>query len=251
MPQESPAFNTASTIDASDVARFTAIASEWWDERGKFAPLHRLNPARIEYIRDHVAQHFGRPNDPTSPLKGLRLLDVGCGGGLISEPMARLGAQVTGIDAGEENIQVAITHAQASGLTIDYRCTTAEALASDTQFDVVLALEIIEHVANPSLFYDALAALVKPGGLLILSTLNRTAKSYLMAIIGAEVVLRWLPRGTHDWNRFIKPSEMATELIRRRFILVDTSGLVFNPLRQKFHINSNDLDVNYLMVAKR
>ena len=245
-----PAFNTASTVNASEVAQFTAIAHEWWDERGKFAPLHRLNPARIAYIRDHLAQHFKRPAESVSPLAGLSLLDVGCGGGLICEPMARLGASVTGIDAGDKNIHVAANHATASGLTIDYQHITAEELvAKGATFDVVLALEIIEHVANPSAFYDALAALVKPGGMLILSTLNRTTKSYLMAIIGAEYVLRWLPRGTHDWKCFVKPSEMAAELSRRKFSVIDTSGIVYQPLSREFYINPKDLDVNYLMVA--
>jgi len=250
------AAQTHSTIDASEVARFNAIAAEWWDERGKFAPLHWLNPARIGYIRDQIVQHRQAAQTPhgqsATPLANLSLLDVGAGGGLISEPMGRLGAQVTGIDAGSENIAVAKLHAQAAGIAIDYRETTAEDLAnSGAQFDVVLALEIIEHVANPGLFYDALAALVKPGGLLILSTMNRTIKSYAMAIIGAEYVLRWLPRGTHQWDHFIKPSEMASALSKRGLRIADTSGLVYRPLSRDFAINPRDLDVNYLMVAAK
>ena len=247
---------SSSTIDAEDVARFTAIANEWWDERGKFAPLHRLNPARIGYIRDQIIQHRNVTasfnGQSATPLNNLSLLDVGCGGGLICEPMARLGASVTGIDAGEQNIRVAALHAQSGGLAIDYRTASAEQLANTgAQFDVVLALEIVEHVANPSLFYDALAALVKPGGLLILSTLNRTTKSYLMAIIGAEYVMRWLPRGTHQWKQFVKPSEMAAALTKRQFTITDTAGIVYNPLQQSFHIDPRDLDVNYLMVATK
>jgi len=239
-----------STIDAADVARFSAIASEWWDERGKFAPLHRLNPARIGYLRDQILRHFSRDDQSATPLNNLSLVDIGCGGGLIAEPMARLGATVTGIDASETNINVAALHAESGGLTIHYRATTAEDLASTgATFDVVLALEIIEHVADVDLFYDALKALVKPGGLLILSTLNRTAKSYAMAIIGAEYIMRWLPRGTHQWSQFIKPSEMAASLTRRGLTIHDTSGLVFDPLKWAFTLNPRDLDVNYLMVA--
>lgn len=255
MASSATASNTkfsASTIDAADVARFTAIAAEWWDESGKFAPLHRLNPARIGYLREQIIRHFSADGESATPFKNLSLLDVGCGGGLISEPMARLGATVTGLDAGDENIKTASLHAQQSGLTIDYQCSSAEALAnSGQQFDVVLALEIIEHVADINLFYDALTALVKPGGLLILSTLNRTAKSYAMSIIGAEYILRWLPRGTHQWKQFIRPSEMAAALSRRGFAITDTSGLIFNPLRWDFGIHPTDLDVNYLMVAKK
>ncbi len=247
---------SSSTIDAEDVARFTAIANEWWDERGKFAPLHRLNPARIGYIRDQIIYHYRDSESPdgqsATPLNNLSLLDVGCGGGLICEPMVRLGATVTGIDAGAQNINVAALHAKSSRLTIDYRTSSAEDLANTSaQFDVVLALEIIEHVANPALFYDALAALVKPGGLLILSTLNRTTKSYLMAIIGAEYVLRWLPRGTHQWKQFVKPSEMAAALTKRQFTITDTAGIAYHPLQQSFAINPRDLDVNYLMVARK
>ena len=255
MPTASPA-PSSTTIDADDVARFTIIADEWWDEHGKFAPLHRLNPARIGYIRDQITRHCHGTQLPNgqsaTPLDNLSLLDVGCGGGLICEPMARLGATVTGIDAGAQNINVAALHAKSTGLAINYCTSSAEDLANTSaQFDVVLALEIIEHVANPPLFYDALAALVKPGGLLILSTLNRTTKSYLMAIIGAEYVLRWVPRGTHQWKQFIKPSEMASSLTTRQFTITDTTGIVYNPLEQSFAINPRDLDVNYLMVARK
>lgn len=242
---------TGSTVDAEEVARFSAIADEWWDVRGKFAPLHRLNPVRIGYLRDQICAHFAVVGEGVSPFSGLSLLDVGCGGGLISEPMARLGASVTGIDASPTNITVAGLHAEQSALRIDYQANTAEALATQgKQFDVVLALEIIEHVADVALFYDALRALVKPGGVLILSTLNRTAKSYALGIIGAEYILRWLPRGTHTWSKFIRPSDMAWALNQRGFQVQDTCGIVFEPRRWKFALNRQDLDVNYMMVAR-
>lgn len=246
----------ATTIDAAEVAQFSAIAAEWWDERGKFAPLHRMNPVRLAYLRERIESHFGHlvaeQKGSSAPLASITLLDVGSGGGLICEPMARLGASVTGIDASPENIGVAQAHAEQVGLAIDYRATTAEALAdSGAQYDVVLALEIIEHVADIALFYDALTALVKPGGILILSTMNRTTKSYAMAIIGAEYILRWLPRGTHDWNKFVKPSEMADSLARRGFGTIEPMGVIFSPLSGKFSLNPKDLDVNYLLSAKK
>jgi 2-polyprenyl-6-hydroxyphenyl methylase/3-demethylubiquinone-9 3-methyltransferase len=245
-----------STIDTEEVAQFAAIAAEWWDERGKFAPLHRMNPTRIAYIRERIEVHFGKliggSGASATPFKNLTLLDVGCGGGLICEPMARLGAQVTGLDAAPENTAIAQSHAETMGLSIAYQASTAEALAdSGAQFDVVLALEIVEHVADPALFYDALAALVKPGGLLIMSTMNRTAKAYALAIVGAEYILRWLPRGTHDWNKFIKPSEMADALAKRGLTPDAPMGLIFHPLSGRFRLNSNDLDVNYLLCAQK
>lgn len=247
---------SSTTIDREEVAQFSAIASEWWDERGKFAPLHRMNPIRIGYLRDRAQAHFGTLvgglGESATPLKNLTLADIGCGGGLICEPMARLGASVTGLDASPENIAIAQAHAKASALTIDYQASTAEALAdSGAQFDIVLALEIVEHVADTGLFYDALTALVKPGGLLIMSTLNRTPKSYAMAIIGAEYVLRWLPRGTHDWNKFVRPSEMASALGKRGLAVTDTTGVIFHPLSGKFSLNPSDLDVNYMLSAQK
>lgn len=235
-----------SSIDPQEVEQFSRIAEEWWDENGKFRPLHRINPLRISYIRACAEAHFGRS------MQGLNLVDIGCGGGLISEPMAKAGAIVTGVDASERNIAVASLHATQSGLDIRYLATSAEELAqTGERFDIVLALEIIEHVADLELFYDALVELVKPGGLVILSTMNRTAKSYAMAIVGAEYVLRWLPRGTHDWSKFIKPSEMARALQARGLSVCETQGMVFNPLEWKFTLNSKDLDVNYLMVATK
>ena len=246
----------ASTIDDAEVARFSAIADEWWDERGKFAPLHKLNPVRIGYLRDQLIRHFsgqmGGDGASATPLNNLSLVDIGCGGGLISEPMARLGANVTGIDASDTNINVASLHAKSSGLAIDYRATTAEQLAIEgKQFDVVLALEIVEHVAQVALFYDAIVNLVKPGGMLVMSTLNRTAKSYALGIIGAEYVLRWLPKGTHTWSKFIKPSEMAAALRHRKLHITDTSGIIYSPFNGEFSLNAKDLDVNYLMVATK
>jgi 2-polyprenyl-6-hydroxyphenyl methylase/3-demethylubiquinone-9 3-methyltransferase len=240
------------TIDDTEVARFSAIADEWWDERGKFAPLHKLNPVRIGYLRDKLIRHFSCDGASATPFNNLSLVDIGCGGGLISEPMARLGAAVTGVDASETNIAVASLHAKNAGLRVDYRATTAEQLALEgAQFDVVFALEIIEHVADVKLFYDAITALVKPNGILVLSTLNRTAKSYALGIIGAERVLRWLPKGTHTWSKFIKPSEMARDLRQRGFVVDDSIGITFSPVDWAFSLNAKDLDVNYLMTAKR
>jgi 2-polyprenyl-6-hydroxyphenyl methylase/3-demethylubiquinone-9 3-methyltransferase len=232
------------SIDPAEVEQFSRIADEWWDVNGKFKPLHRINPLRISYIKAHIAKQFGTT--------ALSLVDIGCGGGLMSEPMAQAGFTVTGLDASEKNIAVASLHAQRSALNIRYLASSAEALAaSSEQFDVVLALEIIEHVADIDVFYHALAQLVKPGGLLILSTINRTAKSYAMAIIGAEYVMRWLPRGTHDWNKFIKPSEMARALSAYSFQMIETCGMIYHPLKREFALNIKDLDVNYLMVAAK
>ncbi|MBX3503468.1 MAG: bifunctional 2-polyprenyl-6-hydroxyphenol methylase/3-demethylubiquinol 3-O-methyltransferase UbiG [Alphaproteobacteria bacterium] len=247
----------ASTVDAGEVERFSRIAEEWWDEGGKFAPLHRLNPARIGFIRDRVAGHFGR--DPldfgekgTGPLHGLRILDIGCGGGLVCEPMARLGAEVTGIDASERNVGVARLHAERMGLAVDYRAGTAEMLRDEgRQYDVVLALEIVEHVADVDLFIACCAALVKPGGVLILSTLNRTTKAFALAIIGAEYVMRWLPRGTHDWRKFLKPSEVARGLRAAGLSVEELAGIVYSPITGRWRIDPRDLDVNYMMLATR
>lgn len=241
-----------STVDAEDVARFSAIAEEWWDENGKFKPLHRINPLRIGYIRDAAVAHFGLNADDVNPLNGLSLIDIGCGGGLIAEPMARLGADVTGVDASEKNIKVASLHAEQTRTELQYRASTAEALAAEgAQYDIVLALEIIEHVADVDVFYDAITALVKPGGLLVMSTINRNPKSYAMAIIGAEYIMRWLPVGTHNWSQFIRPSEMVQALTKRGYMVNDMQGMTYNPLKRIFSLSKTDLDVNYLMVAKK
>jgi 2-polyprenyl-6-hydroxyphenyl methylase/3-demethylubiquinone-9 3-methyltransferase len=239
-----------STIDAEEVAGFARIADEWWDENGKFKPLHRLNPLRISTICQHICSHFQRPIGGPDALAGLKIIDIGCGGGLISEPLAKLGGDVTGLDAAAENIAVAKLHAQQTATTVNYRTGAAEQLANESaQFDVVLALEIIEHVANVEAFYDAICALLRPGGLLIMSTLNRTAKSYAMAILGAEYILRWVPRGTHTWSKFVRPSEMQAALNARQLQVKTVQGLVFNPRAWQFAISDSDLDVNYLLTA--
>lgn len=243
---------TASSIDDAEVAKFRAMAAEWWDPAGKFKPLHMLNPVRLDYITGQIAAEFARDRKSLRPLEGLRLLDIGCGGGLISEPMARLGAAVTGADAAAENIEVARLHAEQSGLAIDYRAVTAESLlAEGAQFDVVLALEIVEHVADPQQFLTTCARLLRPGGVLIASTLNRTPQSFAAAIIGAEWVMRWLPRGTHEWRRFIRPDELAGMFEAAGVRVVDRAGMVFNPLGWSWSLSRRDLAVNYLMAGVR
>ncbi|MBN65953.1 MAG: bifunctional 3-demethylubiquinol 3-O-methyltransferase/2-polyprenyl-6-hydroxyphenol methylase [Rickettsiales bacterium] len=241
-----------SSIDPEEVEQFSRIAEEWWDPTGKFKPLHEINPVRIAYIKQQICAHFERDEDAIKALDGLSLVDIGCGGGLICEPMARMGASVTGVDASEKNIKTASLHAAQGGLDIAYQANTAEALASENQqFDVVLALEIIEHVADPDSFVASCAELVKPGGLLVMSTINRTLKSLAMAKIGAEYVLRLLPRGTHDWRKFVKPSEMAASARGAGLEHVHTTGMVINPIRWEWHIKDNDVDVNYLMVTRK
>jgi len=238
------------TVDRDEVARFDALAAGWWDPDGAMAPLHAMNPARVGYIRDRLCANRGRETVGVAALAGLDVVDVGCGGGLLSEPLARLGARVTGIDAAEEAIAVARRHAEAGGLAIDYRATTAEALAATgARFDAVLALEIVEHVANVDDFLGGLSALVRPGGLVVLSTLNRTARSFATAIVGAEYVLRLLPRGTHDWRRFLRPSELAAGLRRHGLAPVDATGIVFDPRRGTWSLSARDLAVNYVMTA--
>ena len=229
------------TLDPQEIEKFSAIAAEWWDEKGKFAPLHRINPLRCEYVRDEIFAHY-----KTESLEGLSLIDIGCGGGLVAEPMKRMGANVTAIDGGEKNIKTAMVHAEEMGLDIDYRCMTAEGLAANgEQFDVVLALEIIEHVADVPLFLESVAKLVKPNGILIMSTLNRTVKSYALAIVGAEYVLRWLPRGTHEWKKFLKPSELIIPLQGHFMRHKQSKGMVMNPLNWQWSMSDTDLDVNY------
>lgn len=240
--------HTSGTVDPAEVERFSRIADEWWDPAGKFAPLHRLNPVRIGYIRDRVAAHWRRDALSGHPLEGLSLLDIGCGGGLLSEPMTRLGARVTGVDASARNVAVASLHAERQGLAVDYRQGTAEALAAEgARFDVVLALEIVEHVSDVDLFLRSCGEMVKPGGLLFLSTLNRTAKAWALAIVGAEYVLGWLPRGTHDWKKFLKPSEVARGLRAGGIEIDDIVGVVYSPLGRQWSLNKGDLDVNYML----
>ncbi|HEY6980872.1 bifunctional 2-polyprenyl-6-hydroxyphenol methylase/3-demethylubiquinol 3-O-methyltransferase UbiG [Reyranella sp.] len=242
----------ASTIDPAEVERFSRLADEWWDPAGKFGPLHRLNPVRLGYIRDRAAAHWQREALSGSPLRGLSLLDIGCGGGLICEPMARLGAHVTGIDAAERNVATARLHARGQELVIAYRVATAEALAqSGSRFDIVLALEIVEHVADVDLFLEACGRLVAPGGLLFLSTLNRTAKAWALAIAGAEYVLRWLPRGTHDWRKFLKPSEVVRGLGAGGIAAQEIVGVIYNPLSRTWSLSRSDFDVNYMLYGSK
>lgn len=240
------------TIDPAEVAKFEAMAAEWWNPEGKFKPLHMLNPCRLDYITTQIAAEYGRDLQAPRPFEGLRILDIGCGGGLLCEPMARLGATVVGADAAARNIPVARLHAEQSGLNIDYRHTTAEDMAAaGEQFDAVLNMEVVEHVSDPPAYLAACHALLKPGGIMICSTLNRNPKSYLFAIIGAEHVMRWLPKGTHDWKKFITPDELYTLLRGAGFDPVDRKGMVFNPVRWSWALSDRDLSVNYVTASLR
>ena len=240
------------TIDPSEVAKFEAMAAEWWNPNGKFRPLHLMNPCRLDYITCQIAAEYGRDLTKPLPFAGLRILDIGCGGGLLSEPMARLGAEVVGADAAPRNIPVAQVHAQASGLTIDYRFTTAEDLAAaGEQFDVVLNMEVVEHVSDPLAYLTACHDLLKSGGIMLCSTLNRNPKSYLMAIIGAEWVMRWLPKGTHDWAKFITPDELYALINRAGLTPVDRKGMVFNPVSWGWSVSARDLSVNYVTTSRK
>ncbi|MDB5733928.1 MAG: Ubiquinone biosynthesis O-methyltransferase [Alphaproteobacteria bacterium] len=239
------------SVDAAEVAKFSAIAAEWWDPAGKFAPLHKFNPVRLAFIRAEAAAHFGRDARSLRPFEGLTLLDIGCGGGLLSEPMARLGFAVTGADASERNIGTARAHAAQTGLEIDYRATTAEALVAEgLSFDVVLNMEVVEHVADVGAYLGACTSLLKPGGLTFVATLNKTLKSLALAKIGAEYVLNWLPRGTHDWNRFIPPAQLEASLEETGLTLLKRQGVSFDPLAWDWRLSS-DVDVNYMLVARR
>lgn len=241
---------TRAGVDPAEIAKFEAMAEEWWDPEGKFKPLHMLNPCRLGYSVDQIAAQHGRDRSSMRPFEGLRILDIGCGGGLMSEPMARLGASVLGADAAARNIPVAEIHARKMGLEIDYRVTTAEALAEAGEvFDAVLNLEVAEHVPDPQAYLDACAKLLKPGGIMITSTINRNPKSYVMAIVGAEHIMRWLPRGTHDWAKFITPGELEAMLERAGLNLADAKGFVFNPLTWQWRISDRDLSVNYVTAA--
>jgi 2-polyprenyl-6-hydroxyphenyl methylase/3-demethylubiquinone-9 3-methyltransferase len=241
----------ASTVDPSEVARFSALADDWWNPRGKMAPLHKFNPVRLGYIRDQAAARFERDPKQLGCLKSLRMLDIGCGAGILSEPLARLGASMVGADPSETNIEAAKLHAEQSGLSIDYRATTAEDLSADGErFDVVLAMEVVEHVTDVNMFVESCAEMVKPGGLMIAATLNRTLKSFALAIVGAEYILRWLPVGTHDWNKFVTPNELEIAMERAGLRVTGEQGVIYNPLADEWRL-STDIDVNYMLTAER
>jgi 2-polyprenyl-6-hydroxyphenyl methylase/3-demethylubiquinone-9 3-methyltransferase len=238
------------TASSEEVARFTAMAEAWWDPWGKFKPLHKFNPVRLAFMRRHLAAHFGRDPEAARPFEGLRLLDVGCGGGLLSEPLARMGFTVTGIDAGDKNIGVARVHAEQSGLKIDYRVSTPERLEPDAMFDVILAMEVVEHVPDMNDFIGHCCDRLVSGGAFMGATLNRTTKSYALAVMGAEYILRWLPRGTHDWRKFVKPSEFAAALRACTVEVRHLGGMAYTPFRDEWH-ETNDLDVNYMVFGTK
>ena len=241
----------APTIDETEVARFSALAAEWWDPRGKMAVLHKFNPVRLAYIRDAACRHYSRNARHLDCLKDLRILDIGCGGGILCEPLARLGASVVGADPAEKNIAAAKLHAAQGGLAIDYRATSAEALAdAGERFDIVLAMEVVEHVADVRLFVRRCAEMVRPGGLMIAATINRTMKSFALAIVGAEYVLRWLPRGTHQWDKFVTPDELAIAMERAGLRSGDERGVIYNLIADRWELSS-DTDVNYMVLAEK
>jgi 2-polyprenyl-6-hydroxyphenyl methylase/3-demethylubiquinone-9 3-methyltransferase len=242
---------SAPTIDQAEIARFSALAEEWWNPRGKMAVLHKFNPVRLAYIRDAACKRFARDPKQLDCLKDLRILDIGCGGGILCEPLARLGANMLGADPAEKNIAVAKLHAGQSGLAVDYRATTAEGLAdAGERFDIVLAMEVVEHVADVKLFVARCAEMVRPGGLMIVATINRTLKSFALAIVGAEYVLRWLPRGTHQWDKFVTPDELEIALTRAGLATTDERGVIYNPLADRWELSA-DTDVNYMVLAER
>jgi len=242
---------TDTTINPDEIAKFAAMADEWWDPKGKFKPLHKFNPVRLGYVRDKVIGHFGKDGTVRRPLEGVRILDIGCGGGLLSEPLARLGASMVGIDAGDKNIRIAEHHAAQSGLEIDYRETTSEALAAAAErFDIVLNMEVVEHVSNVPLYMKSCADLVVPGGLLVSATINRTARALAFAKFAAEYVLRWLPRGTHQFGKLVRPEELEKALTNASLAITDRSGVTYNPLADRWH-RSKDMDVNYMVLAEK
>lgn len=240
------------TANAEEIARFSAMAEKWWDPNGAMKPLHKFNPIRLQLLRDNIAAHLGRDANQLDVLKDVEIIDIGCGAGLLSEPLARMGAKMTSIDAAENNIEVAKVHAVQSGLAIDYRNCTPEMLVDEgKQFDIVLNMEVIEHVDDPQFFMQACAALLKPGGLIFVATLNRTIKSLALAKFGAEYILRWLPAGTHDWRKFVKPSEMSGLLRGAGLDLVDITGVTYNPITDKWSAAPRDLDINYMVIAQK
>ena len=239
------------TIDPGEVARFDRIARDWWDPKGPMRALHQLNPVRLQYIRDTACRHFGRDERVPRPLDGLTVLDVGCGGGVLSEPLARLGAAVTGLDPAPTNIALARLHAERSGLAIDYRHESIEEVAARAEeFDIVLAMEVVEHVADVQAFVSACCAAVKPGGLLVMATINRTLRAFALAIVGAEYVLGWLPKGTHDWDKFVTPEELSAAIAEGGLSVSDRRGVVYNPLTDQWLL-ARDTAVNYMVAAER
>ena len=240
---------SSSSVDPAEVARFSRLSETWWDPNGKMKPLHRINPLRLAYIRDAACRKFDRNPKSLNCLSGLRILDIGCGAGLLCEPLARLGAQVVGIDPSETNISVAKLHAERGHLSIDYRCTTVEEIDLRERFDIVLAMEVVEHVTDVGAFLLRCSAAMKPSGLMTVSTLNRTWKSFALAIVGAEYVLRWLPRGTHQWDKFVTPAELTHHLERNKLAVSEQAGVVFNPLADRWSLSS-DMDVNYMVIAE-
>ncbi|MPZ59236.1 MAG: bifunctional 2-polyprenyl-6-hydroxyphenol methylase/3-demethylubiquinol 3-O-methyltransferase UbiG [Rhizobiales bacterium] len=240
-----------STVDAAEVAQFSRLAAEWWDPNGSMAALHKFNPVRLAYIRDQACARFGRDPKRLDSLSGLRMLDIGCGGGILSEPLARLGAVMVGADPSEDNVAAARQHADRAGVAVDYRCTTAEALAdAGERFDIVLAMEVVEHVTNVGLFVARCAEMVKPGGLMIVATINRTLKAFALAIVGAEYVLRWLPRGTHQWDKFVTPNELEIALAKAGLAVSAQTGVIYNLIADRWQL-STDMDVNYMIVVAR
>lgn len=238
-----------STVDVAEIAKFSKLSAEWWDPKGKMAPLHRINPLRLSYIRDAACRKFERNVRSLNCLGSLRVLDIGCGAGLLCEPLSRLGAQVIGIDPSQSNIAAAKLHADKSHLAIDYRCTTVEEIDPRERFDIVLAMEVVEHVTDVGVFLKRCASMLKPNGLMVVSTLNRNWKSFALAIVGAEYVLRWLPRGTHEWNKFVTPDELAKHLLDNRLVITEQTGVVYSPFADRWTLSS-DMDVNYMVVAE-
>jgi 2-polyprenyl-6-hydroxyphenyl methylase / 3-demethylubiquinone-9 3-methyltransferase len=249
MSQQSNYPGGPSTVDPAEVARFSQLSEEWWDPQGRMAPLHKINPLRLGWIRDTACRKFNRNPRSLKSLDRLRILDIGCGAGLLSEPLARLGAQVIGIDPSDSNIAAAKLHAARSNVLIDYRATTVEEMGNLERFDIVLAMEVVEHVTDVGLFLQRCAALMKPQGVMVVSTLNRTLKSFALAIVGAEYVLRWLPRGTHQWSKFVTPAELAQHLHKSRLEIAEQTGVVYTPFADRWSLSS-DMDVNYMVTAE-